>query len=247
MVQHHETHSLQELLKERSSDYFNRVQTTDNQFNGLYILDYTKGKYLFANKGMESLSGYPPGEFLNGGLNFTCSLWNDDDFKVFHEKVHTENLRFLKETPVSEHGNFLFTCNYRIKNKRGEYRNVLQQSVYLQSSITGEPLATMGSVTDITALRLDGRITHTIEPLTAEGAGTPVVKNVHYAQSDNMLSHREMEIVKLICEGFSSSEIAKKLYISIYTVHNHRQNIMQKTNSRNVADIIKYAIKNGWL
>jgi DNA-binding NarL/FixJ family response regulator len=58
------------------------------------------------------------------------------------------------------------------------------------------------------------------------------------------LSERELEILKLICKEFSTSEIAEKLFISPTTVETHRRNMYQKTKSKNIVGLIKYAISS---
>lgn len=58
------------------------------------------------------------------------------------------------------------------------------------------------------------------------------------------LSDREIEILLLICEGLSNQEIGDRLFISKRTVEKHRANILDKTNCRNTAGLVMYAIKN---
>jgi len=58
------------------------------------------------------------------------------------------------------------------------------------------------------------------------------------------LTTREIEIVKLIMEEYSSEEIAGKLFISKRTVDTHRKNIIQKTSTRTLVGLIKFAIEN---
>ncbi|WP_228407558.1 response regulator transcription factor [Chryseobacterium timonianum] len=58
------------------------------------------------------------------------------------------------------------------------------------------------------------------------------------------LTRREMEILQLICEGFSSKDISEKLFISINTVETHRKKILLKLNVKNTAGVVKYAIEN---
>ncbi|RXM50316.1 LuxR family transcriptional regulator [Chryseobacterium sp. CH25] len=58
------------------------------------------------------------------------------------------------------------------------------------------------------------------------------------------LTRREMEILKLICDGFSSKDICEKLFISINTVETHRKKILLKLNVKNTAGVVKYAIEN---
>lgn len=60
-----------------------------------------------------------------------------------------------------------------------------------------------------------------------------------------MLSEREKEILLLICKGLTNYEIADTLFISKRTVDKHRANILEKTNCKNTANLVVYAIKNG--
>jgi DNA-binding NarL/FixJ family response regulator len=59
------------------------------------------------------------------------------------------------------------------------------------------------------------------------------------------LTLREREIVKLIAEGKTNSEIATVLYISTRTVETHRANIMNKLALKNTAELVRYAVQNG--
>lgn len=61
-----------------------------------------------------------------------------------------------------------------------------------------------------------------------------------------VLSPREIEVTKLIAEGNSNKEVADLLYISVRTVHQHRANIMNKLELKNVTDLVKYAIRKGY-
>ncbi|MEQ1732292.1 MAG: response regulator transcription factor [Bacteroidia bacterium] len=59
------------------------------------------------------------------------------------------------------------------------------------------------------------------------------------------LSKRELEIINLICQEYSSNEIAEKLFISKATVDVHRKNILQKTGVKNLVGLIRFALQNG--
>jgi DNA-binding NarL/FixJ family response regulator len=60
-----------------------------------------------------------------------------------------------------------------------------------------------------------------------------------------LLSARERQIVQLVAEGCSSSLIGEKLNISPSTVETHRRNIMRKLNLHNVAELTRFAIREG--
>jgi DNA-binding NarL/FixJ family response regulator len=60
-----------------------------------------------------------------------------------------------------------------------------------------------------------------------------------------ILTKREVEILQLIAEGYSSKQIAERLYLSVRTVDFHRKNIIQKLDIRDVAGLTRFAIKHG--
>jgi len=64
---------------------------------------------------------------------------------------------------------------------------------------------------------------------------------------ENILTEREIEIVKLLGREFTNEKIAQELNISFRTVETHRKNILQKTKSHNLAGLLKYAYFKGIL
>jgi DNA-binding NarL/FixJ family response regulator len=59
------------------------------------------------------------------------------------------------------------------------------------------------------------------------------------------LTKREEEILRMICEQFTSEEIADKLSLSPKTVNGHRNSLLEKTGAKNVAGLVLFAVKNG--
>ncbi len=57
----------------------------------------------------------------------------------------------------------------------------------------------------------------------------------------------ELDIIKLISEGFLTREIAEKTFTSEKTVERHKTNIMKKFNLRNTAQLVKMAVEQGWI
>lgn len=58
------------------------------------------------------------------------------------------------------------------------------------------------------------------------------------------LTVRELEIIKLIWQEYSTAEIAEKLFLSKFTIETHRKNILKKTNSKTIIGLVKYAVKH---
>lgn len=65
------------------------------------------------------------------------------------------------------------------------------------------------------------------------------------SETRNELTERETEILYLICKGMSNQEIALMLNLSKRTVDKHRENLLLKTDSKNTAGLVMFAIKNG--
>ncbi len=61
----------------------------------------------------------------------------------------------------------------------------------------------------------------------------------------SQLSAREREVLQLIAEGWSTKQIASHLYVSIKTIETHRRQIMKKLDLHSIADLTKYAIREG--
>lgn len=70
-----------------------------------------------------------------------------------------------------------------------------------------------------------------------------IIKNKDEAK-DLHLTPRELDVLNLICKGYSNFEISETLFISQRTVERHRANLLEKTNSSNSIKLVLFAIKN---
>lgn len=64
------------------------------------------------------------------------------------------------------------------------------------------------------------------------------------ARDLELLSPREIEVLKLVVEGLSNQEISRKLDVNIRTVETHKTNILQKLDLKNSVELVKFAIRN---
>ncbi len=65
--------------------------------------------------------------------------------------------------------------------------------------------------------------------------------------ADGLLSDRETEIIRLIAVGYTNKEVASQLKISVKTVETHKARAMAKLQLESRAELMRYAVKNGWL
>lgn len=77
-----------------------------------------------------------------------------------------------------------------------------------------------------------------------ESIVNPADKKVKSNFDTNYFTKREIEVLKLICKQLTTNDIAETLFISPRTVEGHRNNLLLKTESKNVAGLVIYGLKN---
>lgn len=82
------------------------------------------------------------------------------------------------------------------------------------------------------------------EKIKAEEQPSSVFNNIDHFQKSHNLTAREMEILKLISDDYTSQQIAQKLFIALNTVDTHRKNMAQKLNVTGKAGLLKFALEN---
>jgi len=78
-----------------------------------------------------------------------------------------------------------------------------------------------------------------------KGVTDTLLKGFPRGETTPKLSAREREIVQLLAEGLSSPQIGRRLFVAVSTVETHRRNIMRKLDIHNLADLTKWAIREG--
>jgi DNA-binding CsgD family transcriptional regulator len=211
------------------------------------VIDYTSRKYVVSTESLKSLLGYDAREMLEGGLTFTLNIVQQDFFRVFSEKVFPATMTALQRIPQPEHKDHVFSFNVQYKNREGQYINTLQRSTYITSGDSGLPLFCMAMTVDIHTLKKDTSVVHTIEKIDAATRTLrPVEKNYFYPyEEDALLTNQEKNVLKYLADGLSSKMIAYRLGITENTIANHRKNMLRKTNTKNVAQLIAFSIRNG--
>jgi DNA-binding NarL/FixJ family response regulator len=86
---------------------------------------------------------------------------------------------------------------------------------------------------------------HNGEQFLKEDFKTQLLNSLSGNDSNHLITRREKEILKLIVEENTNQEIAGKLFLSLRTVENHRNNLLQKLEVKNTAGLVKVAIQEG--
>jgi DNA-binding CsgD family transcriptional regulator len=214
-----------------------------------FIIDYVQKKYIIFTDGVKCVLGYDARELMEGGIAFTLHIQNKDYFRILNEKVFPATLNILQKIPQREHENYIFSYNNLFRSTEGRYIHLLQKSIYKTAKETGLPLYCIGMAVDINPFKTDNIVIHQAERInTATKTLETIETNFFYPyDEDALLTRQEKNILKYMADGLSSKMIAYKLNISENTIANHRKNMLRKTNTKNVAHLIAFSIKNGMI
>lgn len=200
----------------------------------IFMVDVFKERYDFASDNFARMFGYNPAWIK------TIRVQGD----LLEERIHPDDRDELVDYQI-EHGQFIYSLlqeerndyqqifQMRMLNARQEYVNVISRHQVIQKDKNGKAWIVMG-VMDLSPDQTPaGRVRRTvINRKTGEILASAAIP------ADQQLTKREIEILKLIRQGFLSKEIAYKLNLSIYTVNNHRKNILAKLKANNIVEAI---------
>ncbi len=196
----------------------------------------------YVNPNVENVLGYMPAEFE---LSMVLNNLHADDLPYYYHYEQSA-VRFFSSLSPELFFNYKFSYDYRLKTKNGSYKRVLQQIVPVYYFPEGG-VRTLGIFTDLTHLNING-----IPKLSFMGMnGAPSYYNVHlnedFLPSQTLFSKKEQEILDCIVQGMTSEDISKQLHRSIFTIRNHRKNILQKSGCANVTELLVKSIREGWV
>ncbi|WP_234110493.1 LuxR C-terminal-related transcriptional regulator [Chryseobacterium sp. R2A-55] len=207
-----------------------------------YIFDLGKGSFDYVDDSIKDILGIEPNAFTVPAF-FEALHPEDLPYFVGFEKKVSE---FFGSLPVEKLNKYKASQDFRIKNANGNYIRILHQVVPFNFSERGEVSKSFGIHTEISHLKDSG------EPrLSFIGLeGEPSFINIRIDESAarktlELFSNREREIVKKLCEGFSTDEIAESCFISIHTVRSHRKSILKKAGVNSTNELIIKVIKEG--
>lgn len=203
------------------------------------VLDLKTGSYLLKSSKFTSMLGYSNTEDTE-----------IDDLELFHRIIHPDDLNFVLETEyeafyfyknlrASEKKDYKLVYDFRVKNIKGVYMRIMHQFVILEQDRSGRSWMAL-IVTDILSEEAtdDKPQRRLMNIRTGKLYFFPGDGNNN---SDKLLTKREAEVMGLIAQGLDSQNISDRLFISVNTVNNHRQNILSKTRSANTAQALLYA------
>jgi hypothetical protein len=206
-----------------------QVMEENDQFFSLSNLGKMKIEY--TSKRSLQMMGFRPEE-LNPG-HFQDAMHPDDFERCGLARALV--YRIEHDIFIQKKGSKVLSTNFMVKNPAGGYTNLLFQCYSFYSPIPYPAVFYLQVNTNI-------------------GSFMMKKNSIHHYLGDNLslfrfpdnellsigpnLSARELEIIMLIEKGFSSKQIAEKLFLSVFTVNTHRSNILEKSGKPQISDFI---------
>jgi PAS domain S-box-containing protein len=196
-----------------------------------WIINVRTGKYLFVSDNVERQLGYSLQHIKREGINYIKELIHPNDSCALWKKT-LKVWQSLLKLPCEKRKEFQYQCDYRLRRADGSYIRLLEQNKVLQTDIKGNILLLMCICSDITQWKKSNVVFTTIRSGDQQAylVGNTIDDTLH---ARGLLSMREKEIVLLLAEGYS-----------FHTVNMHRKNIIGKTASKNVGQVVKFAMTN---
>lgn len=234
-----------------------KVATLDISYQEVinkYITIFHLGPYFYAiyntvtneaeyvSSDVESILGFAPEQFQIATLLERIDPEDLPKFYHFQKKA----VEFYSKLPDEFFFKYKFSFDYRIVTVQGKLVRVMQQVVPICYFPDGGS-RTLNIFTDITHLRMNGD-----SKLSFIGMdGAPSYYNVQMEDAiinaDKTFTRRELEIIRLVVTNKSTQEIAGTLNISKHTVQTHRKNILRKSGSSSMQDLVIKSIREGWI
>jgi DNA-binding CsgD family transcriptional regulator len=207
----------------------------------------------FLSHNFKRVFGYARKLFIEGDLQFLINHIHPDDLSAFISFAETSTINATAWKHGKEKAVHEFCC--WLKHSNGKWMWINQKVIVL--SVTPDRHIDLALLLfdDCTAAKQlqQGEHTALIEKSRKKSKLLDLMAPVSNAQSEKedlsiaqedhvSLTAREKEIMQLVAHGFSSKEIATKLFISRHTVESHRKHILRKMSARNAPQMVHQSV-----
>lgn len=177
------------------------------------------------------------------GPAYYIARMHPDDAPVVLD-TYRKVFEFTFGLPLHERKDYKTVFNFRLGHQ-GKYFHFVQQLVTLELTPKGRIWLGL-SLADLLPDNLQfDRVHRTVVNLRT--GKRYLFDDEESGYSIQKLTNRELEVLGLVSKGMASKEIAEKLFLSVNTVNNHRQNILEKINAANTREAVSYARSFGLL
>lgn len=198
----------------------------------------------YVSKNFTSCLGLGNHKMLEGGMKYFWSRFHPEDVGLWVKTLKSLMDFTMNKLDIKKRNKMSYTWNYRVKNSKGKYVNIIQNTTPLQFDDSNKPIVGLAHYTVLDAgIKMD--ICASAKYLNDQNEyETLYFINLSNQHLLGTVSNRERDIIRLLLSKNSSKEIAKKLFISRHTVDTHRRNILKKLNLTSTGELCSYFKNN---
>ena len=195
-------------------------------------------KFEYISKNFNSCLGIDPKLLDAQGMRYFWSRIHPEDVEVWLSALNHLMEFTLAQVPIDKRKLMNYTWNYRFKNSKGEYVNIIQNTTPLAFDADMKPIIGLAHYT-VTNPNITMDITASAKMLNQKNEyETLFFNNFSQKLLKDGISNRERDVIRLLVLNQSSKQISDKLNISSHTVDTHRRNILKKLNISSTGELI---------
>ena len=209
----------------------------------IVVSDMKTGKFVYLSPTIENIIGYKPEELPD--MFSLAKILTPSEMAIIPKGTEIALTKIASLNYSAEQLKKLrYSRNNLYIRKDGTPVNLLQHGMGLVFNEQGVVLLEFVVITDITHFNNSPHHFYTIAETEDDGTSKVLF---HGVLEQDSITPREREIYSLLTQGKTSEEISAQLNISTETVKSHRKNLLEKTNSENSIDLLRYGYAQGWL
>jgi len=201
-------------------------------------------RFEYISKNFTACTGLSKDKLNAGGMDYFWTLFHPDDIQPWLTCLQSLMTFTMTDLSDEKRRKMSYTWNYRIKNQKGEYITIIQNTTPLQFDKEQKPIIGLAHYTVLEGdLNMD--ICASAKYLNDNNEyETLFYKNISSENLLNTISNRERDIIRLLLISKTSNEISDILHISKHTVDTHRRNILKKLDLNSTFELLNYFKSN---
>jgi len=210
-----------------------------------YCITNTVNKsFEYVSKNFKACTGLDRDLMLTEGMDYFWSLFHKEDIQLWIKCLQNLMVFTMTELTDEQRKRMSYTWNYRIKNAKGDYVNVVQNTTPIQFDEKKKPIIGLAHYTVLHGV-IDMDICASAKYLNDKDEyETLYYQNISNSNIISAISNRERDIVRLLLTKKTSEEISETLNISKHTVDTHRRNILKKLKLTSTVELMNYFKNN---
>lgn len=199
----------------------------------------------FVSKNFEYTLGLDRNKMATIGVPYWFSHIHPNDLRIWMNVLQDLMIFTMTEVKREDRNRLTYTWNYRVKNNKGNYLNLLEHQTPTYFDDFGKPVIAISHATIVGQGKNKPIIA--VAKMLNDNNEYETLFYKNYAQKllpSKSISKREQDVLRLLALNNTSRQIGAKLFISPHTVDGHRRNLLRKLNFKSTQELVQYCLVN---